>query len=393
MCFMDFPNGKILQRLDAAELDISEVIRSLQQREFTGVLKYFGDKQGNILFIRGEIVAINYGKEAGDHVGDKLLESATKGGNVEIHQLDPQTARSALRYYTDVLGHSIAIWKLEDARKEVMKRAGIDEPDVATLENMLESEGMSHLLKKPSEEVIAAKKEVTCGWDAVGLMDQYPVPLKAHMNILVMGGPNPYKQLWCQQYTYGELVKGLGALYFNFNTTPDDIRMNLVRLGMDIEEFEKQNRFYFIDCFPWRLKKSPEPFHAAIDKSSLLDFGLALSEASQNVEADSGVVVFDSLSNLMIYFDPDQVIKFAVNQASKLKEMEWTGLYIVEQGVNDAKIENSLRFLLDGVFEIGTTEKKYLGEFKIDWIRGIVDRPTSYYFDVSKKGLSLIQKK
>ncbi|MGD2249310.1 MAG: RAD55 family ATPase [Candidatus Methanofastidiosia archaeon] len=390
---MDFPNGRILQRLDASELDISEVIKSLQQREFTGVLKYFGEKPGNLLFIRGEIVAITYGKEAGDTVGDTLLEKATKGGNVEIHQLDPQTARSALRYYTDVLGHSIAIWKLEDARKEVMRRAGIAEPDLATLENMLESEGMSHLLKKPSEEVIAAKKEVTCGWDAVGLMDQYPVPHEAHMNILVMGGPNPYKQLWCQQYVYGELVKGLGALYFNFNTTPDDIRMNLVRLGMDIEGFEKENRFYFIDCFPWRLKKSPEPFHAAIDKSSLLDFGLALSEASQKVEADSGVVVFDSLSNLMIYFDPDQVIKFAVNQASKLKEMEWTGLYIVEQGVNDAKIENSLRFLLDGVFEIGTTEKKYLGEFKIDWIRGIVDKPATYYFDVSQKGLSLVQKK
>jgi KaiC/GvpD/RAD55 family RecA-like ATPase len=390
---MDFPNGRILQRLDASELDISEVIKSLQQREFTGVLKYFGEKPGNLLFIRGEIVAITYGKKAGDQIGDKLLEKATKGGKVEIHQLDPQTARSALRYYTDVLGHSIAIWKLEDARKEVMRRAGIAEPDVATLENMLESEGMSHLLKKPSEEVIAAKKEVTCGWDAVGLMDQYPVPHEAHMNILVMGGPNPYKQLWCQQYVYGELVKGLGALYFNFNTTPDDIRMNLVRLGMDIEEFEKENRFYFIDCFPWRLKKSPESFHAAIDKSSLLDFGLALSEASQKVKADSGVVVFDSLSNLMIYFDPDQVIKFAVNQASKLKEMEWTGLYIVEQGVNDTKIENSLRFLLDGVFEIGTTEKKYLGEFKIDWIRGIVDKPAMYYFDVSQKGLSLVQKK
>lgn len=390
---MDFPNGEVLQRFKAKEMDLADVIRSLQRREFTGVLKYFGEKQGNILLIRGEIVAMSYGNEAGDRVGDILLEEIGKGGSVEIHLLDPQSARSVLRYYTDVLGHPIAIWRLEDARREVMKRAGIREPDVASLEQMLASEGMAHLLKKPPPEIIEAKKEVTCGWDAVGLMDQYPVPPDAHMNILVMGGPNPYKQLWCQQFMYGELVKGLGALYFNFNTTPQDNRNNFIRFGMDIEQFEEVQKFFFVDCFPWRLKKSPERFHAAIDKSSLLDFGLALSEASREIDVPSGVVVFDSLSNLMIYFDPDQVIKFAVNQASKLKEMEWTGLYIVEKGVNDAKIENSLRFLLDGVFEIDTTEKKYLGEFKIDWIRGIVDKPASYYFDVSKRGLRLISKR
>ncbi len=389
---MDLPNGEILQRFDAKEMDLGDVIKSLQEREFTGVIKYFGEKNGNILLVRGEIVAISYGNDAGDHVGDILLEETQRGGNVEIHRLDPRSARSALRYYTDVLGHPIAIWRVEDARREVMRRAGIKEPDVATLEQMLASEGMAHLLKKTSSEIIEARKEVTSGWDAVGLMDQYPVPPDTYMNILVMGGPNPYKQLWCQQFMYGELVKGLGALYFNFNTTPQDIRKNFIRFGMDIEKFEEENKFFFVDCFPWRLKKSTERFHAAIDKSSLLDFGLALSDASRDIDAPSGVVVFDSLSNLMIYFEPDQVIKFAVNQASKLKEMEWTGLYIVEEGVNDAKIENSLRFLLDGVFEIQTTEKKYLGKFRIDWIRGIVDKPATYYFDVSEKGLKLIQK-
>ncbi len=391
---MDFPNGEVLQRFPAQDMDLGNVIKSLQKREFTGVIKYSGEKQGNVLLIRGEVVALSYGDDTGDHVGDILLEESRKGGSVEIHRLDPQSARSTLRYYTDVLEHPIVIWKLEDARSEVLKRAGIAEPDVATLEQMLESEGMAHLLKKPSPEIMRARKEVTCGWDSVGLMDQYPVPPDTHMNILVMGGPNPHKQLWCQQFMYGELVKGLGGLYFNFNTTPQDIRKNFVRFGMDIDKFEEEKKFFFVDCFPWRLKKSPEPFNAAIDKSSLLDFGLALSEASREIDALSGVVIFDSLSNLMIYFDPDQVIKFAVNQASKLKEMEWTGLYIVEEGVNDVKIENSLRFLLDGVFGIQSTEeKKYLGEFKIDWIRGIVDKPAVYYFDVSEKGLRLIPKK
>ena len=125
----------------------------------------------------------------------------------------------------------------------------------------------------------------------------------------------------------------------------------------------------------------------SIDTSSLTDFGMALSEADQEMERESGVVVFDSLSTLMLYFDPEQVIKFAVNQASRLKEWEWTGLFIVEKGVNDQKIENSLKFLLDGVFEISQNE------FHIQWIRGVVDKPAVYAMDVSERGLILLPKR
>jgi hypothetical protein len=86
----------------------------------------------------------------------------------------------------------------------------------------------------------------------------------------------------------------------------------------------------------------------------------------------------------MLYSDPEQVIKFAVNQASKLKEWGWTGIFIVEKGVNNEKIENSLKFLLDGVFEI------LPNEFRIQWIRGMVDKSVTYALDISQRGLLLL---
>jgi len=231
----------------------------------------------------------------------------------------------------------------------------------------------------------AYEQPVYCGWDSVGLLDEYPVPEGTSMNILLFGDPGPLKQLWAQHYTYGELLSGKGALYVSITSPPRDIRKNFTRFNKDITTFEEEDRFLFIDCYPHRQKSTE--FAAPIDSSSLTDFGMTLSEASQHIRAESGVVVFDSLSNLMLYFDPEQVIKFAVNQASKLKEGGWTGIFIVEKGVNDEKIENSLKFLLDGVFEI------HHGEFRIQWIRGMVDKPASYALDISKRGLILLPKR
>ncbi len=234
----------------------------------------------------------------------------------------------------------------------------------------------------PSSEYVPP---VNCGWDSVGLLDEYPVPEGTSMNILLFGDPGPLKQLWSQHYLYGELLAGKCAIYLSINSPPDDIRKNFVRFNKDVSPFEEKNRFLFVDCYPHRQKKGG--YAVPIDSSSLTDFGMVLSDAYQKIEPEDGVVIFDSLSNLMLYFDPDQVIKFAVNQASRLKEWGWTGIFIVEKGVNNERIENSLKFLLDGVFEI------YHDEFRIQWIKGMLDKPVTYALDISERGLILLPKR
>jgi KaiC/GvpD/RAD55 family RecA-like ATPase len=224
---------------------------------------------------------------------------------------------------------------------------------------------------------------VHCGWDSVGLLDEYPVPEGTPMNILLFGDPGPLKQLWSQHYMYGELLGGASGIYLSITSPPEDIRKNFQRFNKDLTQFEEKNTFLFIDCYP-RRQKVEKGYCTPIDTSSLTDFGMVLSDAFHDLGSERGVVVFDSLSTLMLYFDPEQVIKFAVNQASRLKEWGWTGIFIVEEGVNDEKIENSLKFLLDGVFEIRD------GEFRILWIRGMVDKPVRYALDISKRGLILL---
>ena len=229
----------------------------------------------------------------------------------------------------------------------------------------------------------AYQMPVHCGWDSVGLLDAYPVPEGTSLTILLVGDPGPLKQLWAQHFLYGELLSGKSGIYLSMTSPPEDVRKNFQRFNKDITQFEGES-FVFIDCYPRRQKTS---FAVPVDTSSLTDFGMCLADAFQTLHKDQGVVVFDSLSTLMLYFDPEQVIKFAVNQASRLKEWGWTGIFIVEKGVNDEKIENALKFLLDSVFEIATNE------FRILWIRGMVDTPVSYVLDISKRGLILLPKK
>jgi KaiC/GvpD/RAD55 family RecA-like ATPase len=227
---------------------------------------------------------------------------------------------------------------------------------------------------------------VHCGWDSVGLLDKYPVPQDMPMNILLFGDPGPLKQIWAQHYLYGELLNSKGAIYLSVNSPPDEVRRNFQRFNKDISPFEQEGILIFIDCYP-RRQKSSQVYSAPIDTSSLTDFGMVLSDAHQHMDTPQGICVIDSLSNVMLYSDPEQVIKFAVNQASRFKEWGWTGLFIVEKGVNDQKIENSLKFLLDGVFEIEEDE------FRILWIRGMVDSPVRYALDISPRGLILLPKR
>jgi KaiC/GvpD/RAD55 family RecA-like ATPase len=235
----------------------------------------------------------------------------------------------------------------------------------------------------PSPDYI---QPVQCGWDSVGLLDEYPVDVNTSMNILLFGDPGPLKQLWAQHFAYGELIGGKGALYLCITSPPEDIKKNFSRFNKDISPFEEQQSFMFIDCYP-RRENRHQQFSAPVHTSSLTDFGMVLSEASQAMPLEQAVVIVDSLSTLMLYSDPEQVIKFAVNQASKLKEWGWTGIFIVEKGVNDEKIENSLKFLLDGVFEI------LPHEFHIQWIRGMVDKPVTYALDISERGLLLLPRR
>ncbi|MBU7014356.1 MAG: hypothetical protein HXS52_02185 [Theionarchaea archaeon] len=227
---------------------------------------------------------------------------------------------------------------------------------------------------------------VHCGWDSVGLLDEYPVPQDMPMNILLFGDPGPLKQLWAQHFLYGELLNNKGAIYLSVNSPPDEVRRNFLRFNKDISPFEQKGTLIFIDCYP-RRQKSSQLYSAPIDTSSLTDFAMVLSDAHQGMNTQQGICVIDSLSNVMLYSDPEQVIKFAVSQASRFKEWGWTGLFIVEKGVNDQKIENSLKFLLDGVFEIEDDE------FRILWIRGMVDSPTRYALDISSRGLVLLPKR
>jgi hypothetical protein len=161
----------------------------------------------------------------------------------------------------------------------------------------------------PSPEYI---QPVQCGWDSVGLLDEYPVDVNTSMNILLFGDPGPLKQLWAQHFAYGELIGGKGTLYLSITSPPEDIQKNFSRFNRDISQFEAQKSFMFIDCYPRRENRHAQ-FSAPVHTSSLTDFGMVLSEAFQAMPLERGVVIVDSLSTLMLYSDPEQVIKFAVN--------------------------------------------------------------------------------
>jgi hypothetical protein len=137
---MDFPTGRLREEAGVRTLDT--LLEQLKEEAFTGVVKYNDLETGNILLIGGEIKAATYGDLGGDEALGRIWNAVE--GTVSVYTLDKDQAQFLLKWYTDIHGFPSISSDIFD------HDVSIPVPDVEDLINMLEREGMSHLVIKKS---------------------------------------------------------------------------------------------------------------------------------------------------------------------------------------------------------------------------------------------------
>lgn len=216
-------------------------------------------------------------------------------------------------------------------------------------------------------------KEMNWGWSCTGL-ENFPIT-KVCCCTLICGDEGPLKYLWANHFMMGNLLMGGNGVYITAVRRPGVVRNDFKNYGFDLAPYEKDNRFCFVDLYPYFDAISSERFHASIKEKTLNHFSLALTDALKFVKSKDGTVVLDSISALMLYFKPNDVARFVLEQAAKICSVEWSGLFIMEKGIAEEHIERMIRTVLDGVYEISGGEGEYCGEFKALWIKGVLDKP------------------
>lgn len=206
---------------------------------------------------------------------------------------------------------------------------------------------------------------------------------------LVSGTSGSCKTILAIQYLVnGIKMNNAGSVFVTFEETPTDIRRNVRSFGWDLQAYEDQGRFAFVDA-------SPDP-GVQVDRSGEYDLSGLMVRIEHAVKKTSArLVAIDSISTLFSQFEDAGVVRRELFRiAASLKLMNVTTLITAERiaeygeiarfGVEEFVSDNVI--ILRNILE----EEKRRRTIEILKFRGAPHHKGEYPFTISDEGVGVL---
>ncbi len=142
---------------------------------------------------------------------------------------------------------------------------------------------------------------------------------------LIIGDGGSGKTIFGVQFLIEGMKKGESCLYITFEEKKQDFYINMINLGFDLEKFEKEENFFFIEYTPEKVKSMLEEGGGIIE-------GLILRKKIKRV-------VIDSMTSFGMLFGNDlDKRQSLLSLFSMLKKWQCTSLLTYEGNTQDNKI-------------------------------------------------------
>lgn len=127
---------------------------------------------------------------------------------------------------------------------------------------------------------------------------------------------------------------------------PPNYLIDLMKnFGLEAFPYLEEGKLKIIDCYSG-LCGDPTMTHPSVifikNPFNLTDMRIGIDRAKTGMRL--GRLVFDSISSIMLDCRPESVIKFLQTQTARIKRDGGIGLYILELGVHDLRVVNTLLF-------------------------------------------------
>ena len=158
--------------------------------------------------------------------------------------------------------------------------------------------------------------------------------------VLVAGNPGTGKTILTSHFLYEGLLSGESALYVSFSESKKQFYENFQRFGMRFSDFERDNKFAFLDF-------------ASITKEGITDALEEVLSASRNIGAKR--VVIDSFSAILLAFDNTNEASIALHVVlgKMLRSEGITNMLITEVPVGSRNIGSGMEeFVVDGIIQL-----------------------------------------
>jgi len=194
---------------------------------------------------------------------------------------------------------------------------------------------------------------------------------------LVVGGSGSGKTIFGMQFLVDGMEKGDPCLYISFEERKNEFFKNLSRVGIDVEKYEKQGKFFFLEYTPQKVKTMLDEGGGAIET-------LVLTKSVKRI-------VIDSISSFTLLFEKElQKKDAALALFGLLKGWDCTTVLISDEDSIDQKetskiIDQEVDSITLMYFKRGgKVRKRFIEVLKM---RGTNHSLKVHSFEIGDKGL------
>ncbi len=167
-------------------------------------------------------------------------------------------------------------------------------------------------------------KKIETGIQGLDIISEGGIP--EGRTTMVSGTAGSAKTIFAVQFlAEGILKNGESGVFITFEETPQDIRDNMIDFGWNIEEWEKENRWVFVNAAPqWKDKTTVVGQYDLAGLLTRIEYAVKKSNARR--------VSFDSLGAIFNQFSETAIIRHEILRlTSALKELKTTTLLTAER--------------------------------------------------------------
>ncbi len=175
--------------------------------------------------------------------------------------------------------------------------------------------------------------------------------------ILMIGESGTAKEDLTYRYVEDGLEKGETVLVILFAHSTTDFIETLKNKEIATEKYIKSGNLNFIDVISFRSIPKEKPPNTILleNANDLLTLSVTINDIS--LKTSKLRIIFDQLSLLMLYNSPMQVLNFLQTLASRIRQRNQTALLLLDTGVIEEHIENTLHTIVDMVVETKRTDE------------------------------------
>ncbi|HZW57343.1 MAG TPA: RAD55 family ATPase [Nitrososphaerales archaeon] len=195
------------------------------------------------------------------------------------------------------------------------------------------------------------------------------------------------KTIFCQQFAHEALEKGSRVLWITTEELPSNLRAGMERFGWGTSKYDSLGKLTILDAVsPARLGLSENIGRGTLglDPTGML---IVLSEQLRSADSapnggpgsSSGsggigklLLIFDSISRLLLSCDSKSVIDFVSCLSSRMENYRIKGFATISEGAHDERTLNALRFSCAGTIRFRVKEQgdERVRQLRLETMRG-----------------------